>query len=224
MHGVYNLTIMTGAVVSQEQLLQQLNWRYATKQFDSTRQIPADIWQTLEESLVLTPSSFGMQPWKFFVITNRELRQQLVEHSWGQKQVVDASHLVVLTIKKDMQAADVDRYMERIAQVRQVAIESLDGFSNTIKGFLNGAIDVENWATRQVYIALGELMTSAALLGIDTCPMEGFDRTQYDEILGLAEQGYSAVVLCPAGYRATDDKYAALPKVRYPKEEVVQHL
>jgi len=215
---------MTGAVVSQEQLLQQLSWRYATKQFDSTRQIPADVWQTLEESLVLTPSSFGLQPWKFFVLTDRDLRQKLVEYSWGQKQVVDASHLVIMAIKKEFQAADVDHYIERIAEVRQVPLESLDGFSKTIKGFLDGPIDLNVWASNQVYIALGQLMLSAALLGIDTCPMEGFDRAKYDEVLGLGEQGYTAVVLCPAGYRAEEDKYATLPKVRFPQAEMIQYL
>jgi nitroreductase len=215
---------MTGAVVSQEQLLQQLNWRYAVKQFDSTKQIPDDMWQTLEESLVLTPSSFGLQPWKFFVVRDRGLREKLVEHSWGQKQVVDASHLIVMAIKKDMQAADVDHYVQRIAEVRQVPLESLDGLSKVIKGFMDGPMDLDAWATRQVYIALGQFMASAALLEIDTCPMEGFDRVKYDEILGLTEQGYSAAVLCPAGYRAADDKYATLPKVRYPQAEVIQYL
>jgi nitroreductase len=215
---------MSAAVISQDQLLQQLRWRYATKQFDSSQKIPADVWQTLEETLVLTPSSFGLQPWKFFVVTNPILREQLVEYSWGQRQVADASHLVVLAIKKDLQPADVDRYIQRIAEVRQVPIESLEGFGNTIKGFMNGSIDVNAWATRQVYIALGEFMTSAALLGIDTCPMEGFNRDKYDEILGLSEQGYAAVVLCPAGYRALEDKYATQAKVRYSKTEVVQYL
>jgi nitroreductase len=215
---------MNSAVISQEQLLQQLRWRYATKQFDATKQIPADVWQTLEETLVLAPSSFGLQPWKFFVVTKPDVRQQLVEHSWGQKQVVDASHLVVLAVKKDLQADDVDHYIQRIAEVRQAPIESLDGFSKTIKGFMNGPIDLNAWATRQVYIALGEFMTSAALLGIDTCPMEGFNRDKYDEVLGLGQQGYSAVVLCPAGYRAESDPYATLAKVRYPKTEVVQYL
>jgi nitroreductase len=215
---------MTGAVVSSDQLLQQLNWRYATKQFDSTREIPADVWQTLVESLVLTPSSFGLQPWKFFVVRDRELRQQLVEHSWGQKQVVEASHLVVMAIKKDMQESDVDHYLQRMAEVRQVPLESLDGLSKVIKGFMGGAIDLNIWATRQVYIALGQFMACAALLGIDTCPMEGFNSAKYDEILGLSEQGYAAVVLCPAGYRGLDDKYASLAKVRFPQAEVIQSL
>ncbi len=216
---------MSNALVSTEQVIEQLKWRYATKKFDPIKKIPSEIWQTLTESLVLTPSSFGLQPWKFFIVTDTVLRQQLVEHSWGQKQVVDASHLVVLTIKKEVNEAEVDHYIESIAQIRQVGVESLEGFGNVIKGFLKKPpVDLKEWATRQVYIALGQFMTTAAFLEIDTCPMEGFNPTKYDELLGLAPLGYESVLVCPAGYRAADDKYAALPKVRYPSPEVIQEI
>ncbi len=218
---------MSDAIVSSAQVLQQLNWRYATKKFDTTKKIPEEIWQTLVESLVLAPSSFGLQPWKFFVVSNPEVRQQLLEHTWGQKQVVDASHLVVLAIKRDLNAGDVDRYMQHMAEVRQVPVDALQGFSDTIKGFLTKPpypINLNEWATRQVYIALGELMTVAAMLGIDTCPMEGFTPAKYDEVLGLTAQGYASVVLCPVGYRAADDKNAGMTKVRYSRQDVVQYV
>lgn len=218
---------MSSAVVSTEQLLQQLHWRYATKKFDATKKIADDLWQTLVESLVLAPSSFGLQPWKFFVVTNPETRQQLVEHTWGQTQVVDASHLVVLAFKQNLSTADVDRYMKNISDVRQVPVENLQGFAKVINGFLDKPpypLDIDEWSKRQVYIALGQFMTSAALLGIDTCPIEGFNPAKYDEVLGLTELGYASVVLCPAGYRADDDKNAAMPKVRYPIPEVVQYI
>lgn len=216
---------MSDAIVSSEQLLQQLNWRYATKQFDPTQKIAADLWETLEQSLVLTPSSFGVQPWKFFVITDSTVREALVPHCWNQRQVADASHLVVFAIKQDITATDIDGYLDRIAEVRQVPVDSLQGFGSVIKGFLaNPPVPVNEWATRQVYIALGQFMTSAALLGIDTCPMEGFIPPKINELLGLEAQGYAAVVLCPAGYRAADDKYATLPKVRYPQSAMVSHL
>lgn len=218
---------MNNAVISSEQLLEQLHWRYATKKFDPTKKIPEEIWQALEKSLVMAPSSFGLQPWKFFVIKNPETRQQLLEHSWGQTQVVDASHLVVLAIKKDVNATDVDRYLQSMSEIRQVPIDGLQGLGGTIKGFLTNPpypIDIDAWAARQVYIALGQFMTSAAMLGIDTCPMEGFVPAKYDEVLGLTEQGYSAVVLCPAGYRAEDDKYSVMPKVRYDSQEIVQYV
>jgi nitroreductase len=218
---------MSTTVVSPEQVIQQLHWRYATKKFDPARKIPEADWKTLEQTLVLAPSSFGLQPWKFFVVSNPEIRQQLVEHSWGQKQVVEASHLVVLAIKRDLSSADVDRYVEYMAEVRQVPVSSLEGFGNVIKGFMASPpypLDINEWSKRQVYIALGQLMTSAAFMGIDTCPMEGFNPTKYDEILGLAEKGYSSVVICPVGYRAEDDQYADLPKVRYPSDDVVEYI
>ncbi|ACK71372.1 nitroreductase [Gloeothece citriformis PCC 7424] len=218
---------MNSSVISSDQLLQQLQWRYATKKFDNTKKIPLEIWKVLEQSLVLSPSSFGLQPWKFFILTDREIRQQLVEHSWKQNQVVDASHLVVLTIKKDINNDDVDRLVKRMAEVRQTSLESLEGYGNVVKGFLKEPpypLNLNEWSTRQVYIALGQFMTSAAILGIDTCPIEGFNPPKYDEILGLTQQGYGSVVVCAAGYRAADDKYASIPKVRYPTEEVVQYL
>nr|WP_299490233.1 NAD(P)H-dependent oxidoreductase [Acaryochloris sp. IP29b_bin.137] len=209
-------------------LLQQLQWRYATKQFDPSQTIPEAIWDALEKSLMLTPSSFGLQPWKFFVVYNPDLRQQLLEYSFGQTQVVDASHLVVLAIKTAVGADEVDHYMQRTAEVRQVEIESLTGFANVIKNFLahphNPEFDRDDWAARQVYIALGQLMTSAAVLGVDTCPMEGIIPAKYDEVLGLTDTGYQTVLACPVGYRHADDKYAHLPKVRFKQEDIVAHI
>jgi nitroreductase len=215
----------TNAIATPQAALGQLHWRYATKQFDATKQIPSETWQVLEQSLVLSPSSFGLQPWKFLVIRNPEIRQQLVEHSWNQKQVIDASHLVVFAINKNIDAAYVDRYVARMSEVQGVPIDSLQGFGNVVKGFIaNPAMDLDAWATRQVYIALGEYMTTAAILGVDTCPIEGFIPAKYDEILGLTAQGYASVVVCPAGYRAADDKYAAKPKVRFVTEDVLEYI
>ena len=221
-----NLTLTTPALAPQ-QVLDALNWRYATKQFDPNQHIPDDVWHVLEQSLVLTPSSFGLQPWKFFVVRNPDLRQQIVPHAWGQTQVVDASHLVVLAIKKDIGAADVDRYIERMAEVRQTSVESLQKFADMVKGFIAEPpypLDINAWSTRQVYIALGFLMMNAALMGIDTCPMEGFNPSKVDEILDLPAKGYASVVLCPLGYRADDDKYATMPKVRFQTEAVVDYI
>ncbi len=218
---------MTSVTISPAQALQQLQWRYAVKKFDPTRKIPSDIWNVLEQSLVLSPSSFGMQPWKFFVVDNPNLRQQLLEQSWNQPQVVEASHLVVLAIKKDISDLDVDRYIQSMSDTRDVPIEGLAGLTKMIKGFManpNKSFTLDEWATRQIYIAIGQFMTSAAMLGIDTCPMEGFNPAKYDEILGLTDLGYAATLVCPAGYRASDDKYATMPKVRYDQAEMVQHL
>lgn len=217
----------TNAIATPQATLGQLNWRYATKQFDPTKQIPIETWQVLEQSLVLSPSSFGLQPWKFLVIRNPEIRQQLVGHSWGQKQVAEASHLVVFAIKKNLNADDVDRYLGRMAEVQQVPTESLQGFGNVVKGFIDKPpypLDIDAWSTRQAYIALGQFMTTAAMLGIDTCPIEGFIPSKYDEVLSLTAQGYASVVVCAAGYRAAEDKYAAKPKVRFATEDVVEYI
>ncbi|BAZ03564.1 NAD(P)H-dependent oxidoreductase [Calothrix sp. NIES-3974] len=218
---------MTTAVSAADTVLQQLKWRYATKKFDPSKKIPDDIWKVLEQSLVLAPSSFGLQPWKFFVVRNPEIRQALLPHSWGQKQVVDASHLVVFAIKKDVDDADVDRYVRRMAEVQGVPVENLEKFAQVVKGFLNNPpypLDKNEWSARQVYIALAQFMTTAAMLGVDTCPMEGFVPDQYNQVLGLTAQGYSAVVVCPAGYRASDDPQAQRPKVRYKTEDVVDYI
>ncbi len=218
---------MTTTTMTPDKVLQQLSWRYAVKKFDPTKKIPDSVWKVLEQSLVLSPSSFGLQPWKFFVVRNPEIREKLLPHSWGQKQVVDASHLVVLAIKKDINDADVDRYLATMAEVQQVPIENLEKFGQMVKGFLNNPpypLAKNDWSTRQTYIALGFLMTCAAMLEIDTCPMEGFIPSKYDEILGLPAQGYTAVVVCPLGYRAEDDKAAEKPKVRFPTEEVLEYI
>jgi nitroreductase len=207
--------------------LQQLQWRYATKVFDPAQPISAEAWNVLEQSLVLSPSSFGLQPWKFFVVQNPEIRQQLLEHSWKQAQVVQASHLVVFAIRKDLNGDDVDRYVNRMADVQGIPADSLAGFGGMVKGFMAKPpypLDMDGWATRQVYIALGQFMTTAAMMGIDTSPLEGFVPSKYDEVLKLGEQGYASVVVCGAGYRSDDDKYAQKPKVRYPTTEVVEYI
>lgn len=218
---------MSDASVNSAQTLAQLYWRYATKKFDPNQKISDATWKTLEQSLVLSPSSFGLQPWQFFVIRNQEIRQQLLEYSWGQTPVVDASHLVVFAIKQDIAGDDVDRYITRMAEVQGVPVANLDKFANVVKGFLAKPpypLDVNEWAAKQTYIALGFFMTCAAMLEVDTLPMEGFVPAKYDEILGLTNKGYKSVVVCAAGYRAEDDKYADSPKVRFPTEEVVQYI
>lgn len=213
--------------VSNETLLQQLHWRYAVKKFDPVRKISADDWQTLEQALVLTPSSFGLQPWKFVVITDQVTKEKLVPASWNQRQVADASHVVVFAVRKPLTESDVDRYIALTAEIRGVAVESLAGFKKMMMGSLvppPSGFDISHWAALQAYIALGNFMTSAAMLGIDTCPMEGIVPAKYDELLGLPQEGYGAVVVGVAGYRAADDKYASLPKVRFPVTDVVRHV
>ncbi len=207
-------------------LLAQLEWRYAVKEFDPRQRIPADSWDALEQCLVLAPSSFGLQPWRFLVLTDPGQRAELVEHSWGQRQVADCSHFVVFAAPTNLGPESVDTLADHTAKVRSVPSASLDDFRELVKDFLD-AFDPETrvaWATRQIYLALGQFITSAAVLGIDTCPMEGFSPPDYDRLLGLTEQNLTAVVCCAAGYRKDSDKYAALPKVRFPREQVMRRL
>ena len=214
------------STIPGESLLEQLTWRYATKKFDATRKISKGDWAILEEALILTPSSYGLQPWKFIVVTNPDLKAKLRPASWNQSQVEDCSHLVVLTAKKDVTEADVDQFIARIAEVRGVSMDSLAGY----KGFMMGDLVhgprhaiIHEWAARQTYIALGNLMTAAAMLGVDACPFEGIEPAKYDEILGLQGTGYTTISACPLGYRAADDKYASAPKVRFEAKDVVEH-
>lgn len=209
-------------VVSAAEAVEQLRWRYAVKKFDAAKKIPAETWAALEETLVLTPSSFGLQPWKFFVVESPDVREKLVAVSWGQRQVADSSHLVVMAIRSPMTVADVDRHLDRMSTVLSTPPERFAGLRKMVVGFMESpGFSAEEWAARQVYIALGQFMATAAMLGVDTCPMEGFVPAQYDEILGLPALGYKTCVLVTAGYRAEDDKYAAQPKVRFEKRDVI---
>lgn len=214
------------STLNPSQLLEVLNWRYATKRFDNQKKIEDKTWKALEESLVLTPSSYGLQPWKFLVITNQELKNKLREVSWNQSQVSDCSHHVVFLAKRKMSEKDITAFIEDTAQTRSTPVESLEGYKKMMIGdVVNGArgkISLE-WATRQVYIALGNFMTSAALLGVDTCPMEGIDPAAYDKILSLENSEYTTVVACPAGYRSNDDKYAQAQKVRFSLDKMIEH-
>lgn len=212
------------STVLPDELLTQMRWRYATKKFDVNRRIPDEVWNVLEQSLILTPSSFGLQPWRFAVITNSAIKQKLVPASWGQTQPADCSHHVVLASRQNMPPSDVDRLLDRTVELRGGSRDALTGFRNVVLGSLKKATEekwVNEWAKWQCYIALGNLMTTAAVLGIDTCPMEGIEPQKYDEILGLPALGYTTCVACAVGYRATDDKYATLPKVRYNASDVI---
>jgi len=213
--------------VSAKTVTEALRWRYATKKFDAARKIPDETWAALEEALVLSPSTFGLQPWKFVVVTDHATRERLSAAAHGQRQPVDCSHFVVFALRKDYSVADIDRYWTRSAEVRGVSKESLKGYADIIAGALEHARKgghLDAWMSRQVYIALGQFMAAAALLGVDVCPMEGIEPAKFDEILGLTALGYSSLCAGAAGYRAADDRYATAPKVRFRAEDVILHV
>lgn len=210
-----------------QQLLNALEWRYATKVFDPNKKIPIEVWKTLERALVLSPSSYGLQPYRFIVLTDPAKRAELLPHSWNQRQVVDASHLVVFTARTKVSEADIDHLIQHTSQVRKIQPESLNAYRDMMLGDLvNGPRSkiAHEWATRQTYLALGNLIASAAGLGVDACPMEGFLPAEYDRVLGLDGSGYATVVQCALGYRSPADKYSKLPKVRFDTKELVQHI
>lgn len=212
--------------IQPNDLLAALRFRYATKAFDPARKIPAETWEALEKSLVLTPSSFGLQPWKFLVVKNPEIREKLKAASWNQPQLIEASHLVVLTARTDLTQADIDSWIARLSEIQGTPIEALAGLSGMISSFSSTMTPAEKqaWNTRQVYIALGQLMASAAVLGIDSCPLEGISPADYDTILCLSGTGYATAVACALGYRSPEDKYAVAPKARFADVQVIEQV
>ena len=211
--------------VNSETLLENLNWRYACKKFDPSRKIPDATWATLEAALALSPSSYGLQPWKFLVIRDPALRAKLREASYNQSQITDASHLVIIARKVPVLPADIEAYVARTAEVRNIPVETLADFKKMMLGGIErpatlpgGSMDT--YTRSQTYIALGFLLYTAAQLGVDACPMEGFDAAKYEEILGLTQQNLRASVVAAVGYRAADDWLAPMAKVRAKPEDL----
>lgn len=201
-----------------------LQWRYAVKRFDADRKIPEDVWQILVDSLVLTPSSFGLQPWKFIVVQTPELREKLVEASWKQSQPRDCSHLIVFAGCVEVSEDYVDRFVRSIQEVRGVTAESLYVYRRIILDYLAAREGAHfDWSSKQVYIALGQLLTVAAMHRVDACPLEGIEPLKYDEILGLNNTPYRTVVGCALGYRHPLDGYATNKKVRFPASSVIEY-
>ena len=217
---------MDNLQTNKDEILTKLNWRYAVKQYDATKKISDKDWEILEEALSLAPSSFGLQPYKFIVVTDAATREKLKPAAYGQTPITDASHIVIFAYKKTFDEKDTERFIERIAQVRGQSRESLADYENVVNSSAKKATDggyMETWNSRQAYIALGFLLETAALLGIDATPMEGFDPVKVNEILGLTE--YSAVAIVALGYRdAEHDWLAPLTKVRMPRHELVEHI
>ncbi|WP_052432289.1 NAD(P)H-dependent oxidoreductase [Flammeovirga pacifica] len=207
-------------------IIESLNWRYATKKFDSTKKLDEATVNTILEAGNLTASSYGLQPWKIIVVKNEDVRKQLVEHSWGQNQVVDASHLIVIARHSALSVDDVQAYIDNIVKTREIPEEAIADFKgmmvNTVSSINDQDKDV--WVAKQAYIVLGNLLNACAELKVDSTPMEGFLPEKYDEVLGLAEHGLKSTVVLPIGYRAEDDVYQNLKKVRKPLSESVMYI
>lgn len=200
-----------------------LNWRYATQKFDPLKKVPEAEWTELEDVLRMAPSSFGLQPWKFVVVQDVRLRQQIRSCAWNQEQITDASHLVVFCALKSMSPEYIGTYFEQVAKIRNIARESLSSVEKSIQSYFRSqsAQEVSCWMRCQVYLALGMFLDECARRRIDACPIEGFNPAGVDEALVLDKEAVGAVVLCPVGYRSADDPDASLKKVRFEKSELI---
>ncbi len=207
-------------------IIDKLHWRYATKQFDSTKKLTDTQLNLILEATNLAPSSFGLQPFSIIVIENHELRTKLLKAARHQSQTVDASHLVLFAANTNLSDKDVDAFIQRISDTRKVSVDSLVEYETLMKKSIHAlpAEAVLSWATKQTYIALGQLMVACAVEGIDTCPMEGFDKKAFDELLDLPARNLTSVVMAAVGFRSADDKYQHLPKVRKSLDEMVIRL
>lgn len=204
-------------------LIEKLQWRYATKKFDTVKELTAAQLDPVLEAGRLSASSYGLQPYSFIVITNPALRAELRKNAWDQPQITDASHLIVLAARTNLDAAYVDHFVDLVAKERGATVESLKGYRDMMVGSVERMSADERviWAKKQAYIALGFLLSACAQSDIDACPMEGFDAAKFDEVLELSKLHLTSTVLCPVGFRAADDATAAYKKVRFPKEELI---
>ena len=209
-----------------DSFLSALEWRSAIKSFDPNKKLSQKQLDFILEAFRYSASSYGLQLWKCLVVENPKIREDLKAHSWGQAQITDASHLLVLCRQDSVSEADIDGYIQSIAETRGLPVEALGQFAGMMKGSLAGKTEQEkvSWMAAQVYIALGNLLAACAVAGIDSCPMEGFDRDKYNEVLGLKEKNLYAQLVLPVGFRSENDQYSQMKKVRYPREKVVETI
>ncbi len=203
-------------------LLTALNWRYATKKFDTSKKVSAEDLETIMSAVNLSATSYGLQPFRVMHVQDPAVREKLKAAAYGQAQITDADHLFVFCHMLNVPAEYVDEFIARTAAERKMPAEKLQGYSDTIKGSMasKSARDMVDWTRRQAYIALGHLLVAAATLRVDSCPMEGFDPAAFGEILGLKDLGLGAAVVATVGYRSEEDQLQHAAKVRLPLTEL----
>lgn len=206
--------------------IEHQNWRYATKKFDTTKKVSNSDLEILKKAIQLATSSYGLQPYKILIIENPELRTQLQAASWGQSQIVDASHLLVFANITKIDEAYIDAFFENTAKTRNIPIDALDGYKTFMKNaILNMPEDkMAIWTSKQTYLALGNLINAAAELKIDVTPMEGFEPEKYNSILGLSDKDLNASLVATIGYRHEEDQLQHLAKVRKPETELFETI
>lgn len=207
-------------------IIDNLKWRYATKKFDTTKKLSQEKLSILKEAFNLTALSYGLQTLKMVVVEDKPKREDLVSLSFGQRQVVDSSHLLILCIQTEIDDNDVEEHFNTIKSTRNTPDSILNPFKSELKSTIKDMPNLKkiDWATKQAYIALGNLMTVCAVEKIDSCPMEGFMPKELDTALGLDKMGLNSVLLLPVGYRAKDDMFAGFKKVRKSLSETIIEL
>lgn len=205
-----------------EKFIENLHKRYATKEFDLSKKVSKEDLENIIEVFRLTPSSFGLQPWKLFVVENTEIKQKIMENSWNQKQVWENSYLLVFAKKSEINADLVERYISKTAEVNWIEKSNLDWYKQMILSFVENTSkeELDTWAREQVFLALGNVMYYLSEKNIDSCAIWGFSKDAVNEILNLKEKGFESVVLLPIGYRSENDKYASRKKSRFEVWEI----
>lgn len=207
-------------------LIESLNWRYAVKAFDTEQKISEDDLNTLFEVVRMAPTAYGQQPFKVLNIENQEIRNQLKAASYGQEKVANASHLLVFAVDTTLGDKTVDEYLQLASKARNIPVSSMEGFGKVVKATYQqlGEEGRIHWAAKQAYLAMGFLLSAAAQMHIDACPMEGIDPQKYEQILGLKEKGLKAVVAVTLGFRSNEDSVQYLVKVRKPMTDMVEEI
>ncbi len=207
-------------------LIEKLNWRYATKKFDSSKKVSQGKLEILKQAFNLTPTSYGVQTMKMVIVTDEATKDKMVDYCYGQEQVKGASHVLAICIQDEVNETDVDSYFDDVVKIRNTSEAILSQYREELKDFVKSKSkeEIEIWCVNQVYIALGNLMTACAVEEIDCCPMEGFLPEKVDELLELKKYNLKSVLLLPVGYRAEDDMFSELKKVRKDISETIIEL
>jgi len=207
-------------------IIDQLKWRYATKSFDSNKLLSKEQLNTIKESFNLTATSYGLQPIKLVIFSNKDLQKKLVSHTMDQEQLAQASHVLVFCIVDTIDKVFIENYFNLVKKIRNTPEKILKPFEDFLIDDFNNmnTKEIEAWAIKQAYLAMGNLLTVCAIEGIDACPMEGFSPDKYDKMLGLAKRGLKSVLVMPIGIRANDDIFADFKKVRREIKDVIVEL
>jgi nitroreductase len=208
--------------MSNSNYIERLNFRYATKKFNPSKELNNEQIEDLKKAIQLSASSYGLQPYEILIIKDKKLRQKLKEVSYNQSQITDSSHLIVFCAKTQLDESYLDSFINNISETRNIPVEDLKGMRDAISGSVLqfDQITQQQWSEKQAYIALGNMLSAVAHFGYDACPMEGFENEKYNDILELDKKNLHATVIAPVGYRSEDDTLQHMEKVRKPQNEL----